>query len=1320
MINSRNKIFLLGVILSIALALSFTLSSPVNVYAANQTVIDGDWIITSDTVISNTVIILNGNLIVDNDASLTLDNVTLYINSTSTKILYIEVRDHARLNIYNSLIKPLSLLHLYYITAYSGSFLNIQNSTIAYPGVSEDNPGISLFSTATLSNVTIYHGYYGLYLANAANVTLENVKIVEPKYYGIYVEQSFNLTSLNVHVHGGSRPPLYIRGDTFNQFYHYIPLLSDFANDLPIYFIFNEHDKVYSNLNTSLIIIAFSENITVRDSDISFGGAYVWYSSKINFINNTIHDGVFDGIYMYRTDGGTIKDNILHDLSRYAIYLVDSPNYLIENNLVYNSIENIYLDGAHNAKVLYNEAFNCTYGINVWFTDNATFLGNKIHDSAVQGIFVWGSTNNTVTQNEFYNNKYGIYVRESSGNFFYLNNIYNNTYNAYMVYSEPNIWDNGALGNYWDDYTGVDLNNDSIGDTPYVIDDNNQDRYPLMYKFQEYLRGPVISNVTWAPFNPKPSDVVHVTAHVYDPNGVDTVLLAYLINDQWFYTEMSLVNNSLYEGYIPQQPSLTWVYFKIIANDTFGNIGETGMFSYQVIDVTPPVINNITWTPEKPKASDTVTVHAKVYDDSSIDTVLLFYSDSPENYWNTIVMHTVSDLYEGEIPSFPEFTTVYFYIFANDTYGNTATSSVYNYSVVDSTPPQIDDIWWNPENPTPSDAVTVYAAVSDSSGISHVILMYSTNQNDWASIEMVAVDEGLYTAEIPPHLALTTVYFKIFANDTFGNIVLSSVYSYQVIDNTPPTISDISWNPTDPRDNESVTVSAIVTDESGVSMVLLYCYTSINETIYVFNLEYSNGVYLGMIPAFPEFTTVYFYIFANDTYGNEVVSDTYNYSVIDSSPPTINSIWHVPETPSPEDNVTVYASIDDATGVDTVLILYNTSENDLFIDIMTQIDVNLFVYVIPSYPATTNVTYRVIANDTLGNKIESDMYCYEVIDSQAPTISNITYTPTAPTSSDNVTVEVTVYDISGVSKVLLYYKVGESDIWNCTTMNNIDDNTYVGFIPNYPDLTVITFKIFANDTFGNEAYSKEYSYTVVDTTPPELVSVSWEPSEPTSEDSVIVHAIVRDPSGIDTVILQYRTDEDWTNVSMTWVNDNEYIGEIPAFPESTVDKFRIIATDTVHNTLVSEEYNYTVLATPDYDSPAIHDVFWIPEQPSENEPVTVYANISDPSGVDTVILYYYIDGKSLEHAVIMEYSQSDGYYVAEIPGYPAGTKVDFIIFANDTLGNEGYSATYSYTVNSNVDSTTDVNITDPLFLTGLVSLAVLGVTAATVKGKTRP
>jgi hypothetical protein len=52
-----------------------------------------------------------------------------------------------------------------------------------------------------------------------------------------------------------------------------------------------------------------------------------------------------------------------------------------------------------------------------------------------------------------------------------------------------NTWDNGypSGGNYWSDYNGTDLysgpgqnitGSDSIGDTPYVINANNRDRYP--------------------------------------------------------------------------------------------------------------------------------------------------------------------------------------------------------------------------------------------------------------------------------------------------------------------------------------------------------------------------------------------------------------------------------------------------------------------------------------------------------------------------------------------------------------------------------------------------------------------------------------------------------------------------------------------------------------------------------------------------------------------------------------------------------------------------------------------------------------------------
>ena len=45
------------------------------------------------------------------------------------------------------------------------------------------------------------------------------------------------------------------------------------------------------------------------------------------------------------------------------------------------------------------------------------------------------------------------------------------------------MWDNGAEGNYWNNYNGTDTNGDGIGDTPYAIDANNMDNYPLVAPF---------------------------------------------------------------------------------------------------------------------------------------------------------------------------------------------------------------------------------------------------------------------------------------------------------------------------------------------------------------------------------------------------------------------------------------------------------------------------------------------------------------------------------------------------------------------------------------------------------------------------------------------------------------------------------------------------------------------------------------------------------------------------------------------------------------------------------------------------------------------
>lgn len=136
---------------------------------------------------------------------------------------------------------------------------------------------------------------------------------------------------------------------------------------------------------------------------------------------------------------------------------------------------------------------NFSIGAYVHSTGN-TLQENFVYDNIV-GVLLSGSAN-SIYKNYIANNEQGLFFGfEAVGDIGNIpsdvkishNTFVNNTRQLsgcvckeYNLTEERHSWDDGKEGNYWSDYTGADANKDGIGDTPYVVDILNQDRYPLM------------------------------------------------------------------------------------------------------------------------------------------------------------------------------------------------------------------------------------------------------------------------------------------------------------------------------------------------------------------------------------------------------------------------------------------------------------------------------------------------------------------------------------------------------------------------------------------------------------------------------------------------------------------------------------------------------------------------------------------------------------------------------------------------------------------------------------------------------------------------
>ena len=250
----------------------------------------------------------------------------------------------------------------------------------------------------------------------------------------------------------------------------------DHASDGDTVFVYDDAAPYYEDVIVNVSIHLLGENrnttsieagshaVTIRAQGVTVSGFQI--HTLGDFWNCC-------GFYVI-SQGNTISDNnIINNLRMNGIYLDGASYNTISGNFIENNqFHGIRVEYASHVVIQENMVVkNKGYGIYLYEVQDSTIVGNTIRESFFEGIMLGGYCANTVL---------------------YHNNFIDNPGNAYDA--SGNLWDDGALGNYWSDYAGSDADGDGIGDTPYLIPGNqSQDRFPLMVPFENHPLDVVIT-----------------------------------------------------------------------------------------------------------------------------------------------------------------------------------------------------------------------------------------------------------------------------------------------------------------------------------------------------------------------------------------------------------------------------------------------------------------------------------------------------------------------------------------------------------------------------------------------------------------------------------------------------------------------------------------------------------------------------------------------------------------------------------------------------------------------------------------------------------
>ena len=293
------------------------------------------------------------------------------------------------------------------------------------------------------------------------------------------------------------------------------------------------------------------------------------------------------------------------------VFLANCTNSVISNVNVSNSgvgismfyCTNNTIKNSLSEQTIPTHTSTYPYGINMYYCNNNTILNNQVKNGLYGISFRENSDFNKIINNTVQKSDYGMRIASDCDNNTILNNLFkdnddgglslNSDTHDNLVYLNTfinngpqasdsginNSWDNGSIGNYWDNYNGKDLNDDGIGDIPHNIygSAGSIDSFPIWW---DPLVISVISPVEHEVFRETPAFNISIADGIVNTTS-------YSIDNGLLYIKCNLtgiVDQTLWNAKLDGVVNLTF-----FTNDTSGMITTRSITVIK--DTTSPLVN---------------------------------------------------------------------------------------------------------------------------------------------------------------------------------------------------------------------------------------------------------------------------------------------------------------------------------------------------------------------------------------------------------------------------------------------------------------------------------------------------------------------------------------------------------------------------------------------------------------------------------------------------------------------------------------------------------------------------------------------------------